>query len=196
MKEEIKPRDIVIPDQIIDKTKNRPLSFFGNGLVAHVSFADPFCNCLRDTLYKATKKVGCKTHFGGIYVCMEGPQFSTRAESNLHRAWGASVIGMTAIPEAKLAREAEMCYASIALATDYDCWHEEEEAVTSDAVMEIVKNNSDTAKKIIKAVLPMISDKRKCSCASALSVSLVTPKELVPRETFEKVKLLVGKYMK
>lgn len=194
LRENIAPRDIVIPEQIIDKTKCRPNTFFGDGIVVHVAFAEPFCNDLRNLIYEATKKVGCKTHMGGIYVCMDGPMFSTKAESNLHRSWGANVIGMTAIPEAKLAREAEICYASIALATDYDCWHEEEESVTSDAVMKIVKDNSETAKKIIKAVIPTIPVKNDCACTKALACSLVTPKELVPKETYEKVKLLVGKY--
>jgi 5'-methylthioadenosine phosphorylase len=146
LKAKIAPKDIVLPDQIIDKTKHRPLSFYGNGIVVHVPFAEPFCEDLRHLVKDAAEKVDCKLHFGGTYVCMEGPQFSTRAESNLHRSWGASVIGMTAIPESKLAREAEICYASVALATDYDCWHEEEEDVTSDAVMAIVKENSETVK--------------------------------------------------
>ena len=195
LRKEIKPGDIVLPDQIIDKTKCRPYSFFGNGLVVHVSFADPYCESFRNLVYKAAKKVKCKTHFGGTYVCMEGPLFSTRAESNLHRSWGAKVIGMTALPEAKLAREAEICYAAIALATDYDCWHEEEEAVTSDAVLETLRKNSETAKKIIKELIPIIPETNECGCTKALSTSIVTAKELVPKATYDKVKLLVGKYM-
>jgi len=195
LKQEIVPRHIVLPDQIIDKTFKRPNTFFGNGIVVHVSFAEPFCNKLRKLVYDASKKVECTVHNGGIYVCMEGPLFSTRAESNLHRSWGASVIGMTVIPEAKLAREAEICYASIALATDYDCWHEEHDAVTCDAVLETLKTNSETAKKILKEAIAMIPDDRDCVCASALATSLVTPRELVPDTTYKNVQLLVGKYM-
>ena len=195
LKKEIVPTHIVIPDQVIDKTKRRVNTFFGNGLVAHVSMADPFCNNLRDIIYTAAKKVDCTVHFGGTYVCMEGPNFSTRAESNLHRSWGASVIGMTALPEAQLAREAEICYASMSLATDYDCWHEEEDDVTSDAVMKIVQQNSETAKKILKEILPLIPEERNCACSNVLSYSLVTERKLVPEKTYENLKLLVGKYM-
>ena len=195
LKEKIVPRDIVLPDQIIDKTHKRPGTFFGDGLVVHVSFAEPFCEKLRKIIFQASKKVKCKVHNGGIYVCMEGPLFSTRAESNLHRSWGASVIGMTVIPEAKLAREAEICYATMALATDYDCWREEEEAVTCDAVLETLKTNGETAKKILKEAIKLVPEKRDCHCANALSTSIVTPKNLVPKKTYDKVKLFVGKYM-
>jgi 5'-methylthioadenosine phosphorylase len=195
LRNKIAPKDIVIPDQIIDKTKFRKNTFFGDGFVAHVSMADPFCNKLRKILYESAKTVSCKSHFGGTYVCMEGPNFSTRAESELHRSWGASVIGMTAVPEAQLAREAEICYAMLAMSTDYDCWHEEEADVTSDAVMEIVKENSETAKQIIKEIIKRIPEKRDCSCANSLATSLVTQKKLIPEQTYEKVKLLVGKYM-
>src|SRR3989338_6572182 len=157
MKEEIRPGDVVVVDQFIDRTKGiREHTFFEKGLVAHVSFADPVCKALADVVCQATKKVTSRVHKKGTYLCMEGPQFSTRAESHLYRSWGVDVIGMTAIPEVKLAREAEICYSTIAFSTDYDCWKEDEEAVSADKVLATIKKNVDTAKKIIQEVIPLI----------------------------------------
>jgi 5'-methylthioadenosine phosphorylase len=196
LKEELVPKHFVLPNQIIDKTFKRDNTFFGNGLVVHTAFAEPYCEELRNIILKASKNVECTLHNNGIYVCMEGPLFSTRAESNLHRSWGASVIGMTAIPEAKLVREAEMCYASVCMVTDYDCWREEEEAVTSDAVIATLKENSATAKMLLKEVLNNFPEtERTCECSKALACSIMTPRQNVPEETYKKVKLLVEKYL-
>ena len=194
MKEEIKPLDIVIPDQFIDRTRGRISTFFGDGIVGHVSLADPVCSVLAETLHKAAKKAGANVHKGGTYVCIEGPQFSTRAESLTYRQWDVSVIGMTNIQEAKLAREAEICYSTLALSTDYDCWYEEEEDVTADMVIQNLKKNVDTAKAIIKSTIPLIEGERKCGCANALSNAIVTQKDNIPNETKEKLNVIFGKY--
>lgn len=196
LKEELVPTHLVVPNQIIDKTFKRDNTFFGNGLVVHTAFDTPYCECLRKLVYDASKNVECTLHYNGIYVCMEGPLFSTKAESNLHRSWGASVVGMTAIPEAKLAREAEICYAGVCLVTDYDCWHEEEESVTSDAVLATLKENSHTAKALLKEVLKVFPDKvRDCKCSNALSCSIMSKREDVPDETYNNVKIIVDKYL-
>lgn len=196
LKEEMPPKHVILPNQIIDKTFKRVNTFFGNGLVVHTAFAEPYCQDLRKLIFQASKNIECNIHFDGIYVCMEGPLFSTRAESNLHRSWGASVIGMTAIPEAKLAREAEICYASVCMVTDYDCWKEDEEHVTSDAVVATLKENSETAKALLKEVLKIFPDKvRDCECSKALSCSIMSKAEDVPQDTYKKVKLLVEKYL-
>ncbi len=194
LKEEIKPRDIVIPDQIIDRTKSRVNSFFGNGIVGHVSFADPFCNDLRAILMDTVKKLGYSYHYGGTYICMEGPLFSTRAESNLYRSWGGSVIGMTAIPEAKLAREAEMCYGMLAFSTDYDCWKEDEQDVTIEMVIENLTANTKAAQEIIKSVVKRIPEERTCSCAEAAKYAIITDPALIPEETKNSLELFYGKY--
>ena len=196
LKEEIKPRDIVIPDQIIDRTKSRANSFFGDGIVGHVAFADPFCNDLRGILMNTVNELGYRVHFGGTYVCMEGPLFSTRAESNLYRSWGGSVIGMTAIPEAKLAREAEICYGMLAFATDYDCWKEGEEDVSIEMVVENLKANTNAAQEIIKKVIKTIPKERKCICKDAAKYAIITDPSAIPLETKNKLELFYGKYWK
>ncbi len=195
MKEEIAPGHIVIPDQFIDRTNGTRINtFFGNGIVAHVQFADPVCEELSNILRKASADAGAAVHGGGTYICMEGPAFSTRAESNMYRALGVSVIGMTNIPEAKLAREAEMCYAVIALATDYDCWHETHEDVSVDAILAIIRQNVTAAKAIIKNAVPRIHGERKCPCASALQYAIITERAAVPRETRANLDIIIGKY--
>ncbi|MEE8174855.1 MAG: S-methyl-5'-thioadenosine phosphorylase [Dehalococcoidia bacterium] len=195
LKEEIHPLDLVIPDQLIDRSRSRVNTFFGRGLVVHVTFADPFCPVLSRILYDAAQGVGARVHRGGTYVVMEGPLFSTRAESHLYRSWGASVIGMTALPEAKLAREAEMCYATVACVTDYDCWHEEHESVTIDMVISNLTQNVDTAKRIITQAVIDIPLERECGCATALENAIITAPERIPRRMKEDLALLIGKYV-
>lgn len=195
LREEIRPLDLVIPDQLIDRTKSRVNSFFGEGIVAHVGFADPFCPELSDLLYHAALKTGVTVHRGGTYVVMEGPLFSTRAESNLYRSWGASVIGMTALPEAKLAREAEMCYATIACSTDYDCWHESEEDVTVEMIVANLLKNVETAKQIVRGVAGALPAERRCPCGSALANAIITDRSMIPPETRERLRLIIGKYL-
>jgi len=194
-KKEIKPGDLLIPDQLIDRTRNRVNSFFGGGIVAHIAFAEPFCRNLSQVLYQAARGVGASVHSGGTFVVMEGPAFSTRAESRLYKSWGADVIGMTVLPEARLAREAEICYASIACATDYDSWHETNETVTVEAILTIMRNNVDHAKKTIGLAAGRVPEKRECDCASALGPALVTDMSTVPDEQKKKLDLLIGKYV-
>ncbi len=197
LKEEIVPgRDIVIPDQLIDRTRHRPSTFFGDGVVAHVAFADPFCGRLSNMLADASSAQKLNTHRGGTYVVMEGPQFSTKAESNLHRSWGASVIGMTALPEAKLAREAEICYAICALPTDYDCWREGHDAVTADMVVQTLLKNAGNAKKIARSVILALAKHpgESCPCHSALSNAIVTAPDLIPKKTRARLAFLLDKY--
>ena len=195
LKEEIEPLHLVIPDQIIDRTKSRVNTFFGNGLVAHVGFADPFCPVLSNILYKTAQGVGATVHQGGTLVVMEGPLFSTRAESNMYRSWDASIIGMTALPEAKLAREAEICYATIACATDYDCWHESAEDVTIDMVIQNLLKNVETSKTILRNVVDAIPNERSCACATALANGIITAKDLIPSGVKRDLALLIGKYL-
>jgi len=195
LKEELKPRDFVIPDQLFDRTKNRASTFFGDGIVAHVGFAEPFCPEFSKIAYETAKQIGINVHKGGTYICMEGPQFSTKAESSVYRGLGFSIVGMTALPEAKLAREAEMCYVTVALVTDYDCWKEDEE-VSVEKILANLSVNSDNAKKFIKTILPKLAETSVCSCQSALAMSIVTSADAIPKETLKKVKLLVGKYIK
>jgi 5'-methylthioadenosine phosphorylase len=195
-KKELKPGDLVIPDQLIDRTHRRVSTFFGEGIVAHIPFAEPFCPDLSRILFKAAKEIGASVHHKGTYVAMEGPAFSTRAESRLYRSWGADIIGMTMLPEAKLAREAEICYASIACVSDYDSWQEEAEPVTVDIVLNIMHRSIDSAKKIIKLAVTMIPQKRDCPCASALKTAIITSANLIPAETRRKLNLLIGKYIK
>lgn len=195
MKENIVPGDMVMPDQYIDRTKNRISTFFGDGVVGHVQFADPVCLDLNSIVYDAAVSEGIKSHKGGTYVCMEGPAFSTRAESKLYRSWGASVIGMTNLPEAKLAREAEICYAAIALATDYDCWYESEEDVSVDAILEIIRKNVSNAKRIIRAAVDKIPAKRSCACKDALKFAIMTDPKTIPEKTKEALNLIIGKYV-
>ncbi|BBA69640.1 S-methyl-5'-thioadenosine phosphorylase [Geobacter sulfurreducens] len=196
MREEIVPGHIVIPDQFIDRTNaTRANTFFGNGVVAHIQFADPVCADLSTDLYAAAQEAGATVHRGGTYICMEGPAFSTRAESNLYRSFGVSVIGMTNIPEAKLAREAEICYGVIALATDYDCWHESHDDVSVDAIIAIIKQNVAMAKSIIRNAVRRIGRERNCPCASALRYAIITDKAAIPAETKERLDLIIGSYV-
>jgi len=196
LKEDIHPVDIVIPDQLIDRTKSRVNTFFCGGLVAHLSFADPYCPVLGEILYQSAIEVGATAHKGGTYVAMEGPLFSTKAESNLYRSWGADVIGMTALPEAKLAREAEICYAALACVTDYDTWHESEESVTIDVAIANLMKNVDTAKKIIAIAASRIPPQRQCECATALDRGIITAPELIPEQIKRDLAPIIGKYVK
>lgn len=196
MKEEIVPGHIVLPDQLIDRTVGRDRTFFDDGVVAHVMFADPICLELRKVLVGAAEKSGVTHHDGGTYVCIEGPQFSTRAESNLFRSWGVSVIGMTNLPEARLAREAELSYATIALSTDYDCWHEEEDDVSVEGVLETIKKNVANARKIVRqAILDMPEDTSGWPARSALKHAIMTAPEAIPAAARQRLGLLIDRYV-
>jgi len=196
LREEIVPGHIVIPDQFIDRTKGiRKDTFFGNGVVAHAGFADPVCPCLSDTLEKAAKEAGATVHRGGTYVCMEGPAFSTRAESFLYRDLKASIIGMTNLTEAKLAREAEICYGIIALSTDYDCWHTSHDDVTVEAIIKIIHQNVAMAKNIIRFAVAGIAEERCCSCASAMRYAVITERKAIPERAKADLDILIGKYL-
>lgn len=194
MKEEIRPGDIVIVDQFIDRTKARAASFFGDGVAGHVGFADPVCSDLAAHVYAAARSAGARVHQGGSYVVIDGPMFSTRAESQVYRSWGASVIGMTNLPEAKLAREAEICYATIALSTDYDCWHETEEDVTVEAVMAIIGQNVSLARQIVKGSAERIPPARRCGCTSAAAHAVMTAPEAIPASARERIGIIMDKY--
>ncbi|NIT14464.1 MAG: S-methyl-5'-thioadenosine phosphorylase [Candidatus Dadabacteria bacterium] len=196
MKEEITPGDVVLPDQFIDFTKNRDTSFFGEGVVAHVSMADPVCPLLCGALYDVLKKMDAKVHKGGTYFCIEGPQFSSKSESNLFRSWGVDVIGMTNMPEAKLAREAEICYSTLALSTDYDCWHDGHDNVTVEDVIKILLQNTELAKEIIKNVVSELSSVKSCNCARSLQNAIITQPDAIDTEIKDKYRLLIGKYIK
>ena len=196
MKEKIKPGDIVIPEQFTDLTKHRRSTFFGNGVVAHVGMAEPVCADLGKVLIASGKKVGARVHRGGTYICMEGPQFSSRAESLTYRKWDVDVIGMTNATEAKLAREAEICYSTIALATDYDCWHHSEEAVTVEAVLAVMKHNIETSKAMIREAVKMLPMERTCGCGEALKNAIMTPEKLIPAKTKKDLALIIGKYLR
>jgi len=198
MKEEIEPGHLVVPDQFIDRTQGRASTFFGDGIVGHVSFGDPVCTELASTIYESAKASGAKVHKGGTYICINGPQFSTRAESNSYRQIGVSVIGMTNMPEAKLAREAELCYATLALSTDYDCWYAGHDAVTVEAVLAVMAKNIDAAKKTVAAAIPRANRgdaKLSCGCATALKFAVMTDPKRVPPKTRERLELLVGKIL-
>lgn len=196
LREDIKPRDFVLPDQLVDGTKGRPATFFGGGFVAHIGFAEPFCRSLREIIHKQVAALGIPHHFGGVYACMEGPAFSTRAESEFNRRQGYSVIGMTAAPEAKLAREAELCYATVAMVTDYDVWKEGDE-VTLELVMANMDANVTSAKRLIKQILPALAQ-RHCNqgCEHWLADAMVTDPEKTPPETLARLGLLIDKYFK
>ena len=194
LKQEIPPGDIVIVDQFIDRTKARQASFFGDGVAGHVGFGDPICGALAAHVFDAAKAAGARAHMGGTYVVMEGPMFSTRAESNLYRSWGASVIGMTNLPEAKLAREAEICYSTVALSTDYDCWHETEEDVTVEAVMAIIKKNVSLARQIVKGSVERIPEARSCVCTSAAQFAVMTAPDAIPAAAHERLGIIMDKY--
>jgi 5'-methylthioadenosine phosphorylase len=194
LKEEIRPRDIVIPTQIIDRTKARPLSFFGNGVVGHVGFADPFCPTLTDFLHKTAADLKYRVHRDETYVCMEGPLFSTRAESRLYRSWGGGVIGMTAIPESKLAREAEICYAIMAMSTDYDCWKEGGEDVTIEMIVANLTANSEAAQSVIRRIIETLEESSDCSCREAARYAILTDKKDIPGEARKNLGLFYDKY--
>lgn len=193
MKESIKPGDVVLPDQFIDCTKRRVSTFFEGGIVAHVAFGDPVCTSLGATLLDAAKTAGATVHQGGVYLCIEGPQFSTKGESRLYRQWGASVIGMTNLPEAKLAREAELCYSTVAMATDYDCWHETEGAVTVEAILGTLRQNVALAKRVLKAAMQTVADVKSCSCQRALQDAIITAPDQMPAALRRKLALLMDR---
>jgi 5'-methylthioadenosine phosphorylase len=195
MKQEIKPLDILIPDQFFDRTNGRIGTFFGNGLIVHVSVADPTCHVLSDVLYLSGRQVGATMHKGGTYLCIEGPQFSTRAESRIYRSWGVDVIGMTNLQEAKLAREAEICYATMALVTDYDVWHETEEDVNVESVVAILRQNAAAARAILRAAVTKIPTQRTCACAHALRDAIITAREKIPEAVKRDLAPIVGKYL-
>ena len=195
MREDVKPLDILIPDQFFDRTRGRIGTFFGNGLVAHVSLADPTCPVLGEVLYRAGTQVGARMHRGGTYLCMEGPQFSTRAESRIYRGWGVDVIGMTNLQEAKLAREAEICYATMALVTDYDVWHETEDDVSVESVVVVLRQNVRTARVILREAIRMIPPARTCACGHALRDAIITARERIPAEVKRDLAPIVGKYL-
>ncbi len=195
MKEEIAPGHIVIPDQFVDLTRRRVSTFFGSGVVGHVALGDPVCAETAGVLAESGRAVGATVHPGGTYVCIEGPQFSTRAESNIYRGWGVDVIGMTNVTEAKLAREAEICYATIALATDYDCWHEEHDDVTVEAVLKIMKQNVEMARRILARAVCSLPSSRGCSCGTTLQNAVMTAPDLIPPSTRRDLDLLIGKYL-
>jgi 5'-methylthioadenosine phosphorylase len=197
LKEKYAPLHMVIPDQFLDRTRARKSTFFGRGLVAHVAFAHPFCPVLSATLAGACAEAGATFHRGGTYVCIEGPQFSTRAESELYRAWGMDLVGMTNLQEAKLAREAELCYATLAMVTDYDCWHPDHDSVTADQIIANLVKNAATAKSVLRAALRRFpAAPRECECGTALKQALVTPAELVPDAVKRELQPIIGKYMK
>jgi len=197
MKESIVPGHIVIPDQFFDQTQGKRAStFFGDGVVGHVAFADPVCSELGDLLEAGAREVGATVHRGGTYICIEGPNFSTRAESNIYRSWGVDVIGMTNLPEARLAREAEICYATLALATDYDCWHAEHDDVTVESVIAILKQNVETARRVIKAVVRHAAKTGSCGCGQALENAIMTSPELIPEATRCRLALIMGRYLR
>ena len=195
LREDIEPLHMVVPNQLIDRTRGRPSTFFGEGLVAHVGFADPFCETLRHELGQATRESDAVVHYGGTYVVMEGPAFSTRAESNLYRSWGADVIGMTALPEAKLAREAEMCFALLACATDYDCWHDTHDDVTAEMIVANLLHNVEVSRQAVRRTLLRLPASRECFCSTALQTALVTSMDIVPDETRRKLAPIIGKYV-
>jgi 5'-methylthioadenosine phosphorylase len=194
LKEEHKPLDFVLPDQFFDRTRGRISTFFGEGLVAHISFADPICPQLAKVVQGAATGVGVNAKNGGTYLCMEGPAFSTKAESNVYRSWGMDVIGMTNLQEAKLAREAEICYSTVAMVTDYDCWHQDHDAVTVSDIIANLMQNAANAAKVVKAAVEQMPATRECKCGSALQHAIITDKTLVPETTLRKLDIIVGKY--
>lgn len=187
--------DLVVPDQLLDRTTGRPSTFFEDGIVAHVGFADPFCPTLSQILVQAAKRQGVVTHQGGTYVVMEGPQFSTRAESKLYRSWGADIIGMTGLPEAKLAREAEICYATMALVTDYDCWHEGHDDVTVDMIIATLSQNAVTAQAVVADAVARLPVARGCGCGAALGSAIITQPDLIPPDVKRDLAPIIGKYV-
>jgi len=195
LKEEHKPLDFVIPYQFVDRTRGRVSTFFGEGLVAHISFAHPICPQMAEVAHAAGQNAGVRVKLGGTYLCMEGPAFSTLAESNLYRSWGMDVIGMTNLQEAKLAREAELCYTTVAMVTDYDCWHPEHDAVTVNDIIANLTQNAANAAKLVLAAVASMPEARTCKCGSALAHALITDRKSIPEATRKKLELLVGKYL-
>ncbi len=199
LKEELRPLDIVVPNQFIDRTNQaRKMTFFGEGAVAHIQFAEPLCPDLSQALYDSGRRLGVTMHLGGTYINMEGPQFSTRAESYLYKSWGADIIGMTNIAEARLAREAEICYATLCCVTDYDCWHMDKavEAVSVELVVQNLLKNVGNSKAIVKSAIAGLNETRHCSCSDALKDSIITRPEAIPAKTKKRLKLIIGKYIK
>jgi 5'-methylthioadenosine phosphorylase len=195
-KKSVAPGHLLIPDQLIDRTSQRANTFFGEGVVAHIGFAEPFCADMRKLLYDCAEEAGATVHDGGTYVVMEGPAFSTRAESRLHKSWGADVIGMTALPEAKLAREAEICYGIIACSTDYDAWHEEETPVTVDIIISTLRSNMELSKRIVKLAVARLPEMRTCTCSTALQHAIVTDPKTISPDRKKHLELIIGKYIK
>ncbi len=196
LKEEHKPLEFVIPDQFFDRTRHRVDTFFGNGIVAHIAFGDPICTQLALAVEGACKKAGVTGKRGGTYVCMEGPQFSTRAESNVYRSWGMDVIGMTNLQEAKLAREAEICYVTIAMVTDYDCWHPHHDSVTVDQIVAVLLKNAENAARVVRETVAAMPGERTCKCGSALAHAILTDRSKIPAATRKRLKLILDKYLK
>ena len=197
MKEEIAPGDLVVVNQFVDHTNKRPATFFGDGIVGHVSMADPVCADLSRDLVKAARATGAKIHDGGAYLCIEGPQFSSRAESNIYRSWGVDVISMTAMQEARLAREAELCYAVLALVTDYDCWHQSVKAVDIGEILRVMRLNVEVAQKAVANVTQALAGRRRtCACGHALKDAIITDRAVIPRATIERLRPIIGKYVR
>ena len=195
LKQEHKPTDFVIPDQFVDRTTRRISTFFGDGVVAHVAFADPVCPEVAEVMRRACVEVKVVGKKGGSYICIEGPQFSTKAESNLYRVWGMDVVGMTNLQEAKLAREAEICYATLAMVTDYDCWHPEHDSVTVEQIVAVLHKNAENACNVVRAAVAAMPKDRKCSCGSALQFAIMTDRAKIPPQARERLHLLLGKYL-
>jgi 5'-methylthioadenosine phosphorylase len=195
LRQEIEPCHLAVPEQLIDRTKDRPNTFFGQGLAAHIAFAEPFCPVLRDNLLRSATEAGAVIHNGGALVVMEGPAFSTKAESDLYRSWGADLIVMTTLPEAKLAREAEVCYAVLACVTDYDCWYEGQESVTAEIIVSNLAKTVEVAQRTVRLALARLPARRDCLCASALQDALVTPLDIVPQETKQNLAPIIGRYL-
>ena len=196
LKDEHKPLDFVIPNQFFDRTRHRVDTFFGDGIVAHIAFGDPVCSEMTEVVRGACQTVGVTAKRGGTYICMEGPQFSTKAESNVYRSWGADVIGMTNLQEAKLAREAEICYVTIAMVTDYDCWHPHHDSVTVEQILSVLAKNAENAAKVVTATVSAMPKARSCKCGSALANAILTDPAKIPAATKEKLQLILGKYLK
>ena len=194
LQEQHKPLDFVIPDQFFDRAQHRKATFFGDGLVAHISFSDPICPQLSGLVHEQAQQLGISSKVGGTYLCMEGPAFSTRAESNVYRSWGMDVIGMTNLHEAKLAREAEICYITVAMVTDYDCWHPGHDAVTVDQIVHVLHQNADNARKLVRQVVSALPGERSCKCGSALQNAILTDRSAIPEGTKQKLGIIVGKY--
>src|ERR1700678_2081110 len=196
LKEEHKPLDFVIPTQFFDRTRHRVDTFFGDGIVAHIGFGDPVCGEMTKIVNDACQAAGVTGKLGGTYICMEGPQFSTKAESNVYRSWGADVIGMTNLQEAKLAREAEICYVTVAMVTDYDCWHPHHDSVTVEQIVSVLVKNAENAAKVVKATVSAMPKARSCKCGQALANAILTDPAKIPKATKEKLRFILGKYLK